>query len=69
MNASLKWVIQSRIGLEPSTGGVNDAIATSWVHIDVREFGSANLKDEFFCKTEFGCIGNKMSQLIIGEAI
>lgn len=42
-NAQIGWTASNRKSLEPSN------IAPTWIHYDVREYGSAYLKDEFFC--------------------
>ena len=32
--------------------GLDDGLAWSWMHLDVREFGALNLKDEYFIKSK-----------------
>ena len=52
--AQLRWSGSDKFSLEPSTKDKkgNEFLATTWVHIDVREFKKEFLKDDFFIKTK-----------------
>ncbi|MBD3344816.1 MAG: hypothetical protein GF401_07110, partial [Chitinivibrionales bacterium] len=65
MSAQIRWNESNKLSMEPSKATKpNEALATTWVHIDVRSYNSTYLKDSFFCKSPESLSGEKMFNLL-----
>lgn len=59
MGAQYAWKDKNKISLELSKHG-----ATSWVHVDVREFDNKFKSNQFFSKTVSGMVGGELSGIV-----
>jgi len=55
LGAQLGWGSQNKLSLERAADG-----ATSWVHVDVREFGAQWKADRYYATTQGGADGNPL---------
>lgn len=56
--AQINWGSKDKFSLEPSRNA--SYVATTWIHMDVRQFDLKYLKDEFFANTEAKIKGKKI---------
>jgi hypothetical protein len=63
MSSQIRWGASNKLSLEPSEGTAKEALATTWVHIDVRAYESKYLEDRFFAKDAIALDGNPMVNL------
>jgi hypothetical protein len=65
MHGQVRWKSPDRFSMEPSEASYDgEYLATTWVHIDVREFQARFLDDRFFCKTTESLNGKSMRSLL-----
>ncbi len=53
---------RGHFGLEPEKFNNGGSGATTWVHLDVREFGKVNLNEKLFVKKQSLIIGKKLTE-------
>lgn len=64
LGSQLRWNNKNKFSLEPTRKIFkNEFIATTWIHIDVREFDAIYLKDIFFCRNQDKVKGKSMIDL------
>jgi hypothetical protein len=62
-NAQIRWSSDNKLSLEPSNkSDPTEFVATTWVHVDVREFEKKYLEDKFFCKNLNSLDGEHISK-------
>lgn len=64
-NAQISWGSKNKFSLEPSRNA--SWVATTWIHMDVRQFDLEYLKDEFFANTEAKIKGDKIVDVAKAE--
>lgn len=63
--AQINWGSKNKFSLEPSRNA--SFVATSWIHMDVRQFDLEYLKDEFFANTAAKIKGKKIVEVAKDE--
>ncbi|OWP83144.1 hypothetical protein BWK59_12080 [Flavobacterium davisii] len=68
LNAKTNWTKKNYYGLEPiglnkNNSKIDSNHTYSWIHLDVREFESEYLKDEYFCKESKSLNGKLIQDL------
>lgn len=63
--AQINWGSKNKFSLEPSRNA--SFVATTWIHMDVRQFELEYLKDEFFANTEAKIKGKKIVEVAKDE--